>query len=1175
MAGKKITDLVELTAVATNDYLPVVDVSDPTDNASGSTKKISRANLVTGLLPTSATTASITDSTNKRYVTDAELTVLGNTSGTNTGDQTLSDATIATSDITTNNVSTSKHGFAPKLPGNTTTFFRGDGTYAIPSGTGGGIAKYARSTVLTVAASNAKDTANADYICTGTNDHTTINTALAALPAGGGTVVLSDGTFSLGGTITITANQQLIGQGIGSTVITTASDIELIKMGNRQSDSIMRNWMELEDMSVNNTGGTQTHANVKIDGGGRGTSIKRVATGGGAYGFELMDLDRCYFEDLQAGNPKTAGIFLEVGLENTWGTVTFTNCDAVLSNNSTYGFLVDKNAGQASPNAPDRVNFIGCMMYMSGGLTGCVGFYAKIQMTSTNFYGCLFEQNTRQFRSDTSSSTFSFLGCTFLDSTSTCTDIAYITGSSTLSFYDCRMQQATNGFNAISGFPSVGLFGRNNNQGNITNLWVGSFAAKYGTDTNFGVNGNLSLGASGSRFDFGFINKLVAANVQIYPTSDTTTAVRFQKADGTTNVMTIDSSNSRVGIGTTPTAKLHLPAGTATANTAPLKLTSGVNLTTPEDGAIEYNGTHYYATVGATRYQLDQQSTGGTGITSYARSATIVVAASNSKDTTNADYICTGTNDHTTINTAIAALPSTGGRVVLMDGTYNLGGTINITVPYTELRGQGWNTKLAVNNSTNIYAITFNPAASTRMDGCVVSDMRINANGANQTTAGGGIYALGATFSEFNNLYIDSPWNNGLYLYTDNLGGYGHHNSVHHCTFLNGQNTNGGDGRALLLENSDENIVEACIFQDNGRAAATEPNHVFDKAGLNTFIGNQFVSGQTGLKLQGSQSRAIGNTFDGCQNEQMRLNGDRNQVIGNLFYNIGYNGSANSNDGLWVDNVQYCNIQGNTFMPLTNSTNARCGVNLSSGPATNNLVTGNIFTLQGSGTATWGTGAIIPGSGAGNIIFNNTGYTPSNLIGNVTVVGSDATSSNSVLKLFKSDGTSYIANFRNNGTVAINAASDPDSFAILYVNGGARFDDDFRFKKGSGTQYVSRLGGTGFDLMFQAQSDQLGLYGLGGAAFKQNLALPVVTKSANYTATLSDYAILVTGTTTITLPDATVRTGQTHVIKNTGSGIVTVNTTSAQTIDGGSTASLPVQYTSITVTSDGANWNVI
>ena len=42
-----------------------------------------------------ATTADIADSTNKRYVTDAQQTVLGNTSGTNTGDQTLASSVVS------------------------------------------------------------------------------------------------------------------------------------------------------------------------------------------------------------------------------------------------------------------------------------------------------------------------------------------------------------------------------------------------------------------------------------------------------------------------------------------------------------------------------------------------------------------------------------------------------------------------------------------------------------------------------------------------------------------------------------------------------------------------------------------------------------------------------------------------------------------------------------------------------------------------------------------------------------------------------------------------------------------------------------------------------------------------------------------------------------------------
>lgn len=59
----------------------------------------------------------------------------------------------------------------------------------------------------------------------------------------------------------------------------------------------------------------------------------------------------------------------------------------------------------------------------------------------------------------------------------------------------------------------------------------------------------------------------------------------------------------RLGIGvTSPTGVLHLKAGTATASTAPLKFTSGTNLTTAEAGAMEYNGTNLFFTrTGTTR----------------------------------------------------------------------------------------------------------------------------------------------------------------------------------------------------------------------------------------------------------------------------------------------------------------------------------------------------------------------------------------------------------------------------------------------------------------------------------------------------------------------------------------------------------------------------------------------
>lgn len=72
---------------------------------------------------------------------------------------------------------------------------------------------------------------------------------------------------------------------------------------------------------------------------------------------------------------------------------------------------------------------------------------------------------------------------------------------------------------------------------------------------------------------------------------------------------TLSLKNGQVGIGqNVPTAALHLKAGTASANTAPLKLTAGTNLSITEAGAIEYDGTHLYFSLseGGPREQLDR-----------------------------------------------------------------------------------------------------------------------------------------------------------------------------------------------------------------------------------------------------------------------------------------------------------------------------------------------------------------------------------------------------------------------------------------------------------------------------------------------------------------------------------------------------------------------------------------
>lgn len=72
----------------------------------------------------------------------------------------------------------------------------------------------------------------------------------------------------------------------------------------------------------------------------------------------------------------------------------------------------------------------------------------------------------------------------------------------------------------------------------------------------------------------------------------------------------------------------------------------------------------------------------------------------------------------------------------------------------------------------------------------------------------------------------------------------------------------------------------------------------------------------------------------------------------------------------------------------------------------------------------------------------------------------------------------------------------------------------------------------------------------------------------------TDYVYLCSGTMTLTMPDATASNTNLYTIKNVGSGIITINTTSAQTIDGSATIIMPVQYTSVDLISDTANWSV-
>ena len=98
----------------------------------------------------------------------------------------------------------------------------------------------------------------------------------------------------------------------------------------------------------------------------------------------------------------------------------------------------------------------------------------------------------------------------------------------------------------------------------------------------------------------------------------------------------------------------------------------------------------------------------------------------------------------------------------------------------------------------------------------------------------------------------------------------------------------------------------------------------------------------------------------------------------------------------------------------------------------------------------------------------------------------------------------------------------------------------------------------------------------GSLTIKGGLKLNYTSVTANYSALTTDYTIDCTNNSfSVTLPTASGVTGQVYVIKCSGTAsVITVNTTSSQTIDGQLTQTI-VYPNAMKVQSNGSNWIII
>ena len=95
-----------------------------------------------------------------------------------------------------------------------------------------------------------------------------------------------------------------------------------------------------------------------------------------------------------------------------------------------------------------------------------------------------------------------------------------------------------------------------------------------------------------------------------------------------------------------------------------------------------------------------------------------------------------------------------------------------------------------------------------------------------------------------------------------------------------------------------------------------------------------------------------------------------------------------------------------------------------------------------------------------------------------------------------------------------------------------------------------------------------------GSSSGLTLAYTAVTSA--YVVQQADFVVdCTTGTFTVTLPTADGIVGKQFVVKNSGTGVITVDGDGSETIDGALTFILSTKGESIWVVSDGANWKVI
>jgi len=372
-----------------------------------------------------------------------------------------------------------------------------------------------------------------------------------------------------------------------------------------------------------------------------------------------------------------------------------------------------------------------------------------------------------------------------------------------------------------------------------------------------------------------------------------------------------------------------------------------------------------------------------------AKTATYIVAASDSRNKELADFIADGTNDQVQIQQAIDLLPSTGGSVYLMEGTYNIGtstpsvGILISSKNNVTLQGAGAGTVIKLHNSLNgeVYMIRVSSSQNVRL-----SSFTIDGNKANNTFADtyAGINLSSAASSTIENLLIKDFQDAAIRL------------DASDSNLITGNTiTNSGSGTAALYfwSQNDNNVVSNNIISYNNQNGID----------LNSGDTGTVVTGNTITKNVGSGVNAV---CSGCS------------VVGNnLSYNLDYGLVLGGNAMTVTGNI------------ISNNTDAGIRVNTSS----NHLISGNTFRYNlGYGVYIWTSGNNITISS--NTFYGNGhgGSFPSIYVGSTA---NNISVNNNTIEATSTDALISVQSGATLVSIGANTFANPDTSTFISDSG--------------------------------------------------------------------------------------------------------------------------------------------